>query len=252
MKTHSAKVLGCSSAHRVERAFTLIEIAIAIGVIGFALVAIIGILPMGLEVQRDNRTDTILNQDGTFWMEAIQNGARGIPDLVRYVDRIEISNTLSGQVSFPAFNSSEQVIGLLTRQAVVTNEEVRAIVWAMSGPAAEKDPSPANRELSFKYRMAIHIEPGTNFAASFTTLATNPIPPLIPYWPVINPDPLATLYHLRLTLAYPLSGKAPQTDPEYSVAMHRLTARRQSFRALVSREIETNIIAGEMNYFFTP
>jgi hypothetical protein len=57
---------------------------------------------------------------------------------------------------------------------------------------------------------------------------------------------------LRLTLAYPLSGKAPQTDPEYSVAMHRLTARRQSFRALVSREIETNIIAGEMNYFFTP
>jgi len=251
MKTHSAKVFAFSSERRVERAFTLIEIAIAIGVIGFALVAIIGILPMGLEVQRDNRTDTILNQDGTFWMEAIQNGARGIPDLVQYVDRIEISNTLSGQVRFPAFNSSEQVIGLLTRQAVVTNEEVRAIVWAMSGSAAEKDP--ANHELSFKYRMTVHIEPATNFTASFTTLSTNPIPTLTPYWPVINPDPLATLYHLRLTLAYPLSGKPPQTDPEYSVAMHRLTTRRQSFRALVSREVDDkSIIAGETNYFFTP
>ncbi|HXI52742.1 MAG TPA: hypothetical protein VNH84_14605, partial [Candidatus Saccharimonadales bacterium] len=73
-------------------AFTLIEIAIAIGVIGFALVAIIGILPTGLEVQRDNRTETILNQDGTFWLEAIRNGARTTNDLnlLAHVERIEV------------------------------------------------------------------------------------------------------------------------------------------------------------------
>ena len=38
-----------------RRGFTMIEIAIALGVIGFALVAIMGILPLGLTVQRDNR-----------------------------------------------------------------------------------------------------------------------------------------------------------------------------------------------------
>ena len=56
--------------------FTLVEIAIALGVIGFALVAIIGILPVGLQIQRDNRAETIINQDGTFWLEAIRNGRR--------------------------------------------------------------------------------------------------------------------------------------------------------------------------------
>src|SRR6266498_5438926 len=80
------------AVRREERAFTMIEIAIALGVIGFALVAIIGILPAGLEVQRDNRSETIINQDGTFWLEAIRNGARGMDELPRYVDRIEITN----------------------------------------------------------------------------------------------------------------------------------------------------------------
>jgi len=44
-------------------AFTMIEIAICLGVIGFALVAIIGILPTGMSVQKDNRQETIINQD---------------------------------------------------------------------------------------------------------------------------------------------------------------------------------------------
>ena len=57
--------------------FTMVEIAIAIAVIGFALVAIIGVLPTGLQVQRDNREETIINQDGTYWLQAIRNGAAG-------------------------------------------------------------------------------------------------------------------------------------------------------------------------------
>src|SRR6266704_643190 len=51
-------------------AFTMIEIAISLAVIGFALVAIIGILPQGLNVQRDNREQTIINQDLTVFMDA--------------------------------------------------------------------------------------------------------------------------------------------------------------------------------------
>ena len=46
-------------------AFTMIEIAICLAIIGFALVAIIGVLPLGMNTQRDNREETIINQDAT-------------------------------------------------------------------------------------------------------------------------------------------------------------------------------------------
>jgi len=55
-------------------AFTMVEVAIALGVIAIALVAIIGVMPTGLQVQRDNRQDTILNQDGWLLVEALRNG----------------------------------------------------------------------------------------------------------------------------------------------------------------------------------
>src|SRR5262249_10809748 len=37
------------------RAFTMIEIAISLAVIGFALAAIVGVLPLGMKVQKQNR-----------------------------------------------------------------------------------------------------------------------------------------------------------------------------------------------------
>src|SRR5208283_1442024 len=57
-----------------ELGFTMIEIAMAIGVIGFALVAIIGILPSGMNVQQSNREDTLISQDAPYFLEAIRNG----------------------------------------------------------------------------------------------------------------------------------------------------------------------------------
>jgi len=57
-----------------ESAFTMVEIAIAIGVIGFALVAIIGILPAGMTAQKDQREDTIISQDAPYFLDAIRNG----------------------------------------------------------------------------------------------------------------------------------------------------------------------------------
>src|SRR5215469_2200635 len=66
-------------------AFTMVEIAISLAVIGFALVAIIGILPTGMNVQKDNRHETVINQDVTLWMNAMRGGAQGIDDLTNYV-----------------------------------------------------------------------------------------------------------------------------------------------------------------------
>ena len=63
----------------------MIEIAICLAIIGIALVAIVGVLPLGMSVQRENREGTIINQDATVLLEAIRNGARGMNDLTNYV-----------------------------------------------------------------------------------------------------------------------------------------------------------------------
>src|SRR5579862_9052733 len=71
--------------HRRSQAFTMIEIAISLAIIGFAMVAIIGILPLGMNAQRDNRQETIVNQDASILMDAVRNGERGLDDLTNYV-----------------------------------------------------------------------------------------------------------------------------------------------------------------------
>jgi type II secretory pathway pseudopilin PulG len=70
---------------RERRAFTIIEIALCLGIIGFALVAIIAALPRGLDVQKRNREETIIGQDAEVWMNAIRGGAQGYNDLTNYV-----------------------------------------------------------------------------------------------------------------------------------------------------------------------
>src|SRR5437870_1196308 len=93
---------------RREDAFTMIEIAIALGVIAFALVAIIGVLPMGMQAQKDNREDTIVNQDARVLLEAIRSGGRSVAslDLGSYV-------VATGGVAVTKF-SNEELIRFLT------------------------------------------------------------------------------------------------------------------------------------------
>jgi len=63
----------------------MVEIAICLAIIGIGLVAIIGVLPLGINVQKDNREETLIDQDATVLMENIRNGARGLDDLTNYV-----------------------------------------------------------------------------------------------------------------------------------------------------------------------
>ena len=71
-------------------AFTMVEIALSLAIIGFALVAIIGVLPAGLNVQRNNREETIINQEAGFFMDALRSGARGLDELTNRV--ISVTN----------------------------------------------------------------------------------------------------------------------------------------------------------------
>ncbi len=54
----------------------MVEIAISLAIIGIALVGIIGALPLGLQTQRDNREQTVINQDATVFLEAIRVASR--------------------------------------------------------------------------------------------------------------------------------------------------------------------------------
>src|SRR5713226_6330627 len=78
-------------SHHSITAFTMIEIAISLAVIAFALVAIIGILPTGMNVQKENREDTTVAQDAIVLMDGIRNGAQGLDDLTNYVQSITVT-----------------------------------------------------------------------------------------------------------------------------------------------------------------
>lgn len=72
-------------AGRKVRAFTMVEIALSLAIIGFALVAIIGVLPAGMSVQKDNREQTIINLDAAYLLDAIRSGPLGQDNLTNYI-----------------------------------------------------------------------------------------------------------------------------------------------------------------------
>jgi prepilin-type N-terminal cleavage/methylation domain-containing protein len=81
----NAPTLQRSNASTSARGFTLMEIAISLAIMGIALVAIIGVLPIGMNVQQDNRQETVIGQDASVLMEDLRNGAVGGNDLTNYV-----------------------------------------------------------------------------------------------------------------------------------------------------------------------
>jgi type II secretory pathway pseudopilin PulG len=158
---------------RGERAFTMVEIALSLAVVAFALVAIIGVLPLGMTVQKDNREDTLIGQEGRFWLEAIKSGARGIYDLTNYVEFIRVQPTnVGGTTPFQLVeveNNAEpyltptEIIGLLSipkyegpTNRVVTNI-ITARVRAITGPATEQSPFTNSNPNVFRYELQTEI-----------------------------------------------------------------------------------------------
>jgi type II secretory pathway pseudopilin PulG len=163
-----------------EAAFTMVEIAISLAIIGFALVAIIGVLPIGMNVQRENREETIINQDATYFIDAIRSGARGLDNLTQSVMGITIvsnfnavsyTNSYRNPANPPSFAlpnpstftliNGERIIGLLGTPKYDGNgtlfwtNQVVAYVRALSGLAVEKFPQDNAdvRQDAFSYRL---------------------------------------------------------------------------------------------------
>jgi hypothetical protein len=172
----------------------MIEIALCLAIVGFALVAIIGVLPAGLNVQKENREDTLLNQDASIWLDAIRAGGVGpysggsFDDLTNYVDRVVVLSTLYtftatatnpaaptsvlvGQTSLGGnilITNGAQIVGLLTTPEILTlstnsfsSNYVYAYVRAINGSAAEKAPQSNKdvRDLAFNYKLIVEVAP---------------------------------------------------------------------------------------------
>jgi type II secretory pathway pseudopilin PulG len=129
---------------RSVAAFTMIEIAIALGVIAFALIAIIGILPSGLQTERDNREETLVNQDARLLLEAVRSGGRDVTsDLGSYVVGIDEDGTdYSAQV--PPGIPTTNLIQLLTD----TTNGHRIILSSVSGAIANR-----GNDFGFRYQV---------------------------------------------------------------------------------------------------
>lgn len=154
----------------------MVEIAIAIGVIGFALVAIVGIIPRGLSVQKDNREDAIINQDGPYFLNAICNGQQGLDFLTNYVEQVRVDKVGSTPLTIiyssnnvvppdPPWNGAT-IIGFLSQpkyevdpldpNKVITNI-VTARVRALSGAATMQNGN--NSQVAFSYLLTVEALP---------------------------------------------------------------------------------------------
>ena len=261
-------------------AFTMIEIAISLAIIGFAMVAIIGILPLGMNAQRDNRQETIINQDASILMDAMRNGERGLDDLTNYIVGITNysrifsvrgaqspnvwgytlqSSTLNGAPSTPQYplTNGYNIIGLLSTPKIIPNpsgtifvsNHVVAVFRSMSGPASEKPPqlNPTLQDLALTYRVIADVSSySTNFFdQSWTNLAglnTNDVN----YAPRANFGNLVQVLQLnvhdvRLTFLWPILPNGKLSDK----------ANRQVYRTMVVGHY-TNDPPQSPFFFFQP
>lgn len=227
-------------ARRSRAGFTMVEIAMALGVMAFALVAIIGVLPTGIRVQKDNFEDTLINQDGTFLLESIRSGARGLDELTNYFDTISISNSVRGLTVYTNdtrarlhLTNGLTIIGLLSTPKYVYDADgrllsqntVTARVRAINGTPLNRDPG--LREFSFAYELTTEIVPLDSVPPGAL-----PKPPAstsqaeILLWNEAQMRARLTRYNaweVRLNLAWPLY----QVNNQY-----RVGGNRKQFRTL--------------------
>jgi hypothetical protein len=238
---HSSHWSHSSHSSPSQPAFTMIEIAIALGVIGFALIAIIGILPVGMNVQREAHQDTIIGQDGPFLLEAIRNGgpalgpgtSTSLDFLTNYVESIAVgANLYTNNISSPNYiRNGQMILGLLSTPGA-PGDFTTAQIRGLTGAATEQNGS--NTATAFRYRMDVEIEPFTsgsvNSLDSYNgVLLTNEIPLLA-----------ANLYQLRLKFSWPV---LPNGRPGPG---------RQTYRSLVSGRLLPYTNSGPILWFFQP
>lgn len=243
-----------AGGRRRPAGFTMVEVAIALAVVAFALVAIVGVLPTGLSVQRQNREETIINQEGALWLSAISSGSIGLNYLTNYVDQIEQINTdirsfaqqtnwfagLLGVVpgvpsaGVQRYLNGRDIVGLLSYPKYIPvgtrvyDRNTRAFVRALTGTAAEKGArNEYEKEMAFRYRMSVEVLPYgyTNFITNMPAPSTVEQRAALANLMRFSNNLQENLWDVRVTLDWPI----------YMVRdEQRVGANRKQFRTFVS------------------
>ena len=256
---------------RAAAAFTMVEIALCLAIIGFALVAIIGVLPVGMSAQKDNREETVVNLDANYLMDALSNGSRGADELTNAA--ITITNTFvhydfqtnllettqniftstnfalyvpaGGKPKFVKFSylsSASNIVGILStpkylpspRGGFYSNYTV-ADFRAMSSSLVEQGTNQTGKEFSFHYRVVPEFSPYAGFDQSWTNNSPDATAQAI--------NLQTNLTQLRLRFNWPVL-------PNGGTGNNRLV-----FRTMVSGSIQgVNVpsVAGGGLYFVQP
>jgi len=218
-------------------AFTMVEIALCLAIIGFALVALIGILPAALNVQKENRQDTTINNDAAVWLDALRSGAKVFPVLDYERNVFALTNwtteydPITGNLTKPthprgldaANMNSDVVLGFLSTPRLylkgntLYSNHVVAYVRAFTAPVVNLPPQVNTTILdsAFSYILTATITPHASASVGPTTpQATNFVNNLA-----------ANLWEVQLRLEYPLlpGGKA---------------VRSRTYRATVSGQLQ--------------
>lgn len=272
MKTSFPQV---QAGRQRERAFTMVEIVLSLAIIAVALVAIIGVLPIGLNVQSDNKEESIINADAAIWMQFLTKGAQGgeyfkptppLPGPIFYINEVRVdenirtrnvNNVLLSEDGFTTattfytnFLSASNLLGVLslpkypsnpyklTDGQKYTNWNVYADVRALNGNMADLG---ADMDFAFKYRMIPELVPLQNgapydYAASLQNTNNGTVLP--------NLD--SNLFELRLKFMWPL-----MPGPDGTYRSQTQFAKSMTFRTLVSGH-DTQYTNNQTLYFMSP
>ncbi|NBR85498.1 MAG: hypothetical protein EB082_10485 [Verrucomicrobia bacterium] len=208
-----------------EQAFTMVEVALSLAIVAFAMVAIIGVMPVGLNVRKENREDTIISQDATALIEAIRSGGGGSnlnTIAAALVQMTGPANALTGS----NYTSADVISRLCIPRwdSVNAPSLVRAYFHAMSGTLGDVSGTNVS-PVAFSYVV-------TSEVTNYTGLPANA---------ALNRFLTNNLYEVKLTFQWPVyeppAGQFPTNFGNGKLVM----------RTLVSGELVTN---GSGGYLF--
>ncbi|HYE30454.1 MAG TPA: hypothetical protein VEH27_03425 [Methylomirabilota bacterium] len=246
---------------RSDHGFTMVEVALAMGVVVIAMVAILGILPAGMETQKENRDTSLVGDDAAIFMNAIRTGARGMDYLTNHVEevflvqkQVDRTGRLVSQLKKVSigtrFRSGEEVVGSLMAPAIrrpilpysqpspYFRTNVQAIVRSINRSTVDR--RDANDPNIFRYRLTTELNPAQPLPNPYDSKASDTnIANLHTNEMLFAANSVANLHELRLTIEWPVY----QVNNEWRVGRNRKT-----YRTLLNGNV-TNI-AGY--YFFEP
>lgn len=245
LKKESTPLGGRASGARASHqpaGFTMIEVAISLGILAFALVAIVGVLPSGMKVQRENREGTVVNQDASFLLEAIRGGAKGVDILTNYVESITVRRgaqitTYTNNVFRPApyvpLSNAEHIVALLSTPKVERlpngnwrTNRVTARMRAISGNALEKSTNAL--DFALRYQVTTEVMPYVGSVLTNAPILPSNIVGALSGEPLRAVNMARNLYDVRVIIQWPLFQKGTGWD----VGRYRRTVR-----TLVSAEL---------------